>query len=406
MSSEGGGIMPATECSGKTRVLVVGPYGGTNIGDELILHQILQSLHERKCEPIVTTHNREHTMRYHGVSSVPVLEYRRGQRECIGAVSGVDTVIVGGGEQLVEPRLPNPIWGPLAQVAHVARHATKQRRGLFFWAVGVGDRWSPVGRWMLRRWIRPAASGTVRDGQSHRRLLQFGVAEDQVVVSADPVFLTRRVERRQGRELLETLLGETLGARPVILLVPANDKLRRLTYVDPLVSGCLMAARASGARIAVQITDLQPNYDRILLRHPALQGNDILRWLPVRHYVPSEMALIYAGTDAVISSRMHPLILACTQGTPWVSVARSNKMLALSESLGMPTELRPSTLQPGHLSTRVQETLRSDRDVWDEALAPRLEEMRSRARMTTQLFDRHLARGRTGKGATEHVAAG
>src|SRR5829696_6617476 len=84
------------------RVLLVGAYGGANLGDELILHQIASEVRAGGHEVVATSIDPEWTRAWHGIEACERFDSRRLRLHPLRRVRGVDAVVIGGGEQLQE----------------------------------------------------------------------------------------------------------------------------------------------------------------------------------------------------------------------------------------------------------------------------------------------------------------
>ena len=78
----------------RMKVLVVGPCGGLNLGDDLIPETVVGALR---------------------------------------AVRDVDAVVFGGGQQIHQSRFGIPFWGTLTTCAIFIREAARQRKPTYFW---------------------------------------------------------------------------------------------------------------------------------------------------------------------------------------------------------------------------------------------------------------------------------
>jgi polysaccharide pyruvyl transferase WcaK-like protein len=374
------------------RVLIFGPYGGYNLGDEFILHQIAGDIRAQGHDVVVTSGDREYTWRCQGLESWPILDIKHGRVELLSRIREADLIVVGGGEQLLESKWSNPVWGLLPNIVHLMRAARKHSKPVFFWSVGVSPT-SFLGDWMIRTWLTRAELVTVRDGPSKRRLDRLGIAPERLHLAADPVFEVERGSHEQGEALIQSLERRHPAGGPVILLVAANDGRRSLDYLAPLAAGCRLAARAEGGRVLVQVMDHQARYDGALLRRPELAEDDVMEMLPLATFAAPYLRDLFAGVDVVVSARMHPLIIATTQGTPWVNVAGNSKMEALSEVLGKaPLRLASDGSRQAAAATEavfnaVREALAIGRERWQEAVDPRLATVRQRAALSRQLFN-------------------
>jgi L-malate glycosyltransferase len=284
-----------------------------------------------------------------------------------------------------------PFWGLLPTVAHSVRVAAARGKPVMLWGVGVDTITTPVGKWMTRQWIRKADVVTVRDRRSHDRLATLGFRENQLSLAADPVFDLPRCDRTEARRFARRAFGVADDTTPLVLFSPANDRRTGLAYLGPLIAGCRTIVSRHGGTLGLFLMDHQPRYDLALMDVPGLKADDVLVHGPLIEFSPSDISMIFAGVDLVISSRMHALILAATQGTPWVNIARSAKMEALSERFGQ-TPLRTSNLNAGEVVQRVDAAISLGPGYWQKQTDRYLRVIQERVATSRRLFEERIVR--------------
>lgn len=131
--------------SRRKRVLLVGPYGGANLGDELILHQIASAVRAGGHEVVVTSIDPEWTRDWQGLKAFARFDARRLRLHPLRHVRDVDAVVIGGGEQLQESASRSPFWGLLAAVAAWTAAARVARKPVLLWGVGAEPLATPWG---------------------------------------------------------------------------------------------------------------------------------------------------------------------------------------------------------------------------------------------------------------------
>jgi polysaccharide pyruvyl transferase WcaK-like protein len=374
------------------RVLVVGPYGGLNLGDDLIAEVVVGSLQAAGHEVTVTSARPELTAERLAVAAVPALNPRRLQFGALREVRQADVVVFGGGQQIHEARFGNPFWGLLTTCALFIREARRQGKSTFFWGVGVEPMRTPIGPWMARRWIAKVTAATARDRPSLDRLIEYGVPRERAQLTADPVFALPRKPREQSREFLASLLDEPVDG-PLILLTPAQTRIHGTDYLGAIVEGCKQVASSRGGRVLVHITDRQVRYDLTLLERPELQQDQWLSWLPLDPYSADELLQMHGGADVLVSARMHPLILAMTQGTRWVAIPINEKIQTLTNRFGSLTKLAtaPVGLDAADVAETVASRLDMPLDSWLKATGPVLDELQTEAAVTPTAFRKLIA---------------
>jgi polysaccharide pyruvyl transferase WcaK-like protein len=366
-------------------VLIAGPHGGQNLGDEFILSRIASEVQEQGHQVTGTSIDPDYTRAVHGFDSVPMLDIRHLRFQVLRALREVDALIIGGGEQIQEGRIGYPIWGLLPNVAHLVRTAKKLEKPTMLWGVGVDHIETRYGKWMLKHWVRQADAVTVRDGRSFQRLADLGFREEQLHLAADPVFSVDRLSRVNGRSYLEALLGSRIFGKRLILVAAANDRGTDLGYLESLISGCRHAAESLDATVLVLSMHTQKRYDLLLLEHPSFREDHLLIQMPLFKFSASDLALLFAGVDVVVASRMHALIIAATQGTPWLNISRGAKMDALGEMFDE-SPLGVKNLSSEAVRACIEELIRIGPSQWQSRQDPHLRDLQSAADVSGRIF--------------------
>lgn len=353
-------------------VLIAGPYGSNNLGDEFILSQIASSIRSLGHRVIATSRDPSSTAKIHGVEAVERLDIRLRKMSALTLIKDVDVVVIGGGEQIAEGRMTRgyPLWGLLPNVAHYIRRARQLSKQSMLWSVGVDPINSLFGRQMIGRYVSKANTVTVRDHRSLERLRALGVTSD-LHLAADPVWSLKRRNRPQAKSRARELLGIPEHAGPVILLAPANDNMVSLNYLEALTAGARLAAARTGSIVVLLRMHQQDRFDNRLLLRAECAPDGSFRHAPDLVFEPEDIADVFCGVDVVVSSRMHALILAATQGTPWVNISRGSKMDALGEMFSL-NPLSTSSLTGEAVTAELTRVTSMEREAWQDATDPRL----------------------------------
>jgi polysaccharide pyruvyl transferase WcaK-like protein len=338
---------------GVMKALTLGPHGGENLGDELILSSVAAELGSRGFDVTAMSSSPDLTVNFHGLPAVQAVNVKHRRFSTLRNLRDFDLIVVAGGEQIAPGRYQNPFWGHLANIAVTS--AMARRQGVAFAVVGVGAEEinTRIGRSMLRRVLRNAVFVSARDQPSRDYLEKVG--RIPVYLTADPVF---KLEQRS-RELARTKLSEQydIGPGPVLLFCPADDHRVETSYVDFAALEMKKAAEALGGTVLVKAMESQSSYDPRLLARTVFDDPAFIR-MPLGADSPSEVVELIAGVDQVTSARMHPLIVAATQGTPWISLNRNRKLadfarpwdspaLPISQSLSTLASLAAAQVQNG-----------------------------------------------------------
>ena len=283
------------------RVLLSGYYGFGNVGDEAILAALTAGLRQRGHEVEVLSADPGATRRTLDVAATHRLT------GLPWALARADALVSGGGGLLQDATSRRSLRYYLGVIR--AARATGLRTVVYGQSIGP---LSPRGRTATARALHglPVA---VRDEASRTLLAQADVASARV---ADAALALPRPERLGGAGLLLVPRAGVAGAR---------EALARLAR----------AAAADGT--AVRVAALQPGADVDEARRiaAAADGAEVLGLAG-----PDAALAACAAADAVVSVRLHGLILAARAGTPHLGIGYDPKVAGfLSVSGGARVEV-------------------------------------------------------------------
>ena len=277
------------------RVLLSGYYGFGNVGDEAILAALTAGLRQRGHEVEVLSADPAATRRAldvaasHRLAGLPL------------ALARADALVSGGGGLLQDATSRRSLRYYLGVIR--AARATGLRTVVYGQSIGP---LSLRGRTATVRALRglPVA---VRDQASHRLLADAGIAAARV---ADAALALPRPDRQGGAGLLLVPRAGVAGAR---------EALTRL------------ARTAAADGTAVRVAALQPGADvaeaaRIVA---AADGVEVLELAE-----PDAALVACAAADAVVSVRLHGLILAARAGTPHLGIGYDPKVAGFLAASG------------------------------------------------------------------------
>ena len=267
----------------------------------------------------------------------------RDVRAIDAAVARSDLVVVGGGgfvydyDAIVTPydflRGDITFMYPYYRAAICA---SMRDVPLCFYAVGIDSLVTPVGRALTRDVLSLASAITVRDEISLLELRRAGVRCPRVEVTADPA-----VRAEPPRSSWE---GRPEGRVVAFVTRPWLRWAGTWTPSAERFFEAYVVWLAAAADHAVSTWDATPVF------LPGQRYND--PDLETAERVVGRMAhgsravladdvadeeryrTIFAGADAVVSSRLHPLILAATAGVPVVGLAITEKVRAFVVAVG------------------------------------------------------------------------
>lgn len=358
------------------RVGITGSYGGLNLGDEAILQVIIHQL--RRDVPVeitVFSRNPQDTLQRHQVDrAVPVREFSRG--EILPQIQALDLLIVGGGGILfdAEARL----------YLREALLAREQGVPVVLFAAGAGPLNDAVVQQAVRETLSEFALLTVRE-RSARQVLETAGVEGEILITADPALLLQPEplpsealdrENLQGeRRLVGMSVREPGSAAPDIseekyhgLLADAADFM--VDRFDAEVVFVPMERQVLDVQHAHAVVSKMLRPQRAMV----LKGE----------YSPGQILSLMKRFEFAVGMRLHFLIFAALQATPFVALPYASKVGGFLEDLGV--EMPPLQLvNAGRLIAYIDQS-------WDRrrSLKRRLEQtvppLQARSRQTHELL--------------------
>ena len=339
-------------------VLIVGAAGFTNLGDDAILGAMLGELGDALPGATFTVAGGGSEF---GTDSLAGLDVEtigvRDVRAVDAAVARSDLVIVGGGGFVYDyDAILTPydfLRGDITFMYpyyRAALAASMRDVALYFYAVGIDSLVTPVGRALTRDVLSLASAITVRDSISLLELERARVRCPLVEVTADPAV---RIEPPRA-EWRDRPAGRVAAfvTRPWLRWAgtwTSSSAGLYETYVGWLASAADHVVEAWDAtpvflpgqryndddlETAGQVTDRMQHGQRAALLHEVVDEE--------------QYRAVFAAADVVVSSRLHPLILASTAAVPVVGIAITEKVRAYLAALRLDEQI----LSPWSASSR------------------------------------------------------
>jgi len=288
------------------RLLVSGYYGAGNLGDEALLAGLLAALRGTGVTPIVASLDPGATARDHGVAAVDRW------RGLPAALWRADAVLSGGGG-LLQDRTSARSLGYYLGVIRLAR-AIRRQAVVFGQSLGP---LSPAGEARVRRALRGVPVG-LRDRPSLALAARLGLPAYPV---ADTALLLPAATDPAPADAAGTLVLVPRAGHPAVGDVLADLGRRRL---------------AAGGR--VRIVSFHAAHDRAEAARlqAALPSAEALAPASV-----AELRRALTGVHAIVSGRLHGLVLGATVGAPVAGVAYDPKVAGFATELGAPVVAVP-----------------------------------------------------------------
>ncbi|EGL82046.1 polysaccharide pyruvyl transferase CsaB [Caldalkalibacillus thermarum TA2.A1] len=293
--------------------MLSGYYGFDNAGDEAICASIIQGIREinSNVDIVVLSSNPERTSYVYDVRAVE----RTNLKQIWTELRYCDLFISGGGSLLqdVTGKLTIPYYLGLVRLA--------QLRGVpvAVFAQGIG----PVHTKVFRKWIantfQKCSYVSVRDPQSRKLLVSWGVPNDHVDEVVDPVFLLSPPGKFDKNDLLHKE-GIRIKNAPIVFSVrnwgSSRSDLKQLAKVcDNLIE--------SGEQIIFLPMHFEEDRNASFEVQSYMQRQ---AQVVKNKYTIWELMDIISFSKLVVGMRLHALIFAITCGVPVVGISYDPKI--------------------------------------------------------------------------------
>jgi polysaccharide pyruvyl transferase CsaB len=313
------------------RVGITGSYGGLNLGDEAILQSIIAQLRKDlpKLEITVFSRDADDTKRRHQVErAVPVRKLSRA--EIMPEVERLDLLILGGGGILYD--------ADARTYLREVQLAREKRVPVFVYAIGAGPLTHAAAQAAVRENLADVEMVTVREKSAHRVLEESGMHRDDVVVTADPALLLkpeplpRGILRHEGLEGRRRLIGMSVR-EPGVAAPDLDEKVYHALLAN---AADFMVDRWNANVVFVpmerSVLDTQHSH-AVIAKMLRAQRATVLKG----EYTAGQILSWMGKFDFALGMRLHFLIFAAIQGTPFVALPYAGKVSGFLEALGVPT---------------------------------------------------------------------
>lgn len=305
-------------------ILISGYYGFNNIGDESILRTVIDNLREKLGDIDITvlSQNPQQTAEKYGVNAAK----RMSIPAIIKAVHHCDLLLSGGGSLLQDATSSHSILYYL----FILRLAQLMGKKTFIYSQGIGPITLKRNRRITAHVLRRTSSIVVRDSNSRDLLLEIGVPDRLIHVTADPVIRVKKADTALG---LEILCKEGCPRKEGTLTVGWAVKSRR---DDPVfydeIRKCIRWLKNEYNADSVLIPFFY-NEDLSVCEKIAEKLDNEAGCLKQKKYLSEETLSIIGCMDVLVGVRLHSLIYSAVMGVPMIGISYDPKVDAFLSSI-------------------------------------------------------------------------
>lgn len=304
-------------------IVMSGYYGFDNSGDDAILKAItkdLKSMNE-DIDIVVLSNNPEKTKKVYNVNAVN----RFKSDEVLNTIKNSSLLISGGGSLLQDVTSTRSLIYYLS----VIKLAKFYKKPIMVYANGVGPIKGRINRSLTRSILNGVDLITLRDEDSREYVMNMGVTNKNIKVTADPVFTLDGVDKSRVDEIF---IEENIPCDKEYIGV----SIRKWTNDDRLVDELSKTIN----KLLVENKDLEivliPMHypEDLQLSNIVLQRVNSNRCHALqKEYDVEEIMGVIRQLELIVAMRLHSLIYAATQNTPMVGLSYDPKVDGILKSL-------------------------------------------------------------------------
>lgn len=303
------------------KALISGYYGFNNLGDEAILETMIRSIKrmDPALELTVLTATPERTASTLHVQTVS----RSNLLAVIFAVMKTDVLISGGGSLLQDTTSKRSIHYYLAIIIF----GLIFNKPVMLYSHGIGPVHKPVNRRIMKWVLSRVDAITVREVNSKYDLIEMGIPEEKIYVTADPVVDMEKIETQTGRKILEHAFGGRMDTHPIVGL-----SMRTKDFVT----------EENRQKLKKLIQSLSQSYNVVMIPFHLKEDLEICMWAKSdevavieKEYAADEIMSVVENLDALIGVRLHSLIFAAVAEVPLLGISYDPKIDYFLKTLGL-----------------------------------------------------------------------
>lgn len=296
-----------------SKILISGFYGFGNLGDEAILETMLDRI--RKVEPVteitVLSNNPDLTAKDYKVSAVS----RKSLSAVVGAIYKCDVLVSGGGSLLQDVTSGKSIFYYLF-IIMMGRLMGKK---VMLYSHGIGPINKSTNRLLTKILLNGVHCITVRESNSKSDLIEMGVKQGLITVTADPVIDMTGANPERGREMLSKMKGFNPNLPIIGFSVRTKDFKDDAHFAD--LKGLLQ--------------ELAPRYNLVMLPFYYREDFEIANHMQqqlaniivIDHKTATHETLdLMSSFEVLVGTRLHSLIFAAVSGIPVIGMSYDPKI--------------------------------------------------------------------------------
>ncbi len=303
-------------------VIISGYYGYNNMGDDSLLASMIATLKKREPNIRITVLSKRpsETRRLFGVASI-----NRFNPFSLFIAMRRAKILISGGGSLLQNETSNRSLNYYITIIKLAKMMGLK---VAVYASGIGPVHGDKFRARTSAVLEIADSITLREGSSLEEIRSMKVKNENVSVTADPVFAMASPDSDWIRYIMKQ--RDLIPEKDYFAVSLRSWHASSEDFEDKICALCKRVSEKYG--MTALFIPLQISRDLAICERMALRCNGIL----VKDLTASEFTGIISNTKFVIGMRLHSLIYTARAGVPFIGLSYDPKVNALAKELDIP----------------------------------------------------------------------
>jgi len=333
-----------------SEVFISGFFGMGNLGDDVILRGILDSIREYipKVRFLVTGQILSHIDKGKNLVAISPDD----SEIIYSAIKRASLIICGGGGLIHDlpysyylPDFPKGSLGGMFRELYVTLCAKILQKPIMFWGIGVGPMFTPKAKILASIILNNADIITVRDFFSYREILKMKVLKP-IFVTADPAFLIKTNEDKE-RNQVKILLRQIgipfnkdfiiITGRPHPLKNSTHSQVgeKEKNYIKNLASLCdYIVAHINAIPLFISMQLSKEKDDLLINKVINTMKHQSSAKIISQQLSAEELSGIFKMAKMTVGARLHSIILAALNECPFISFSYHPKVRSIVRMLG------------------------------------------------------------------------
>jgi polysaccharide pyruvyl transferase WcaK-like protein len=336
------------------KILLLGSYGQSNLGDDLLMWNYLKLLEERGAKEIYVNANTTKFIPDAIKKSFPnlhiVLTYETSFMQYIQLIQSVDCIVYGGGtlyKELYSSTGRSP-YGVIIRLMGFNILAKLLGTRVYHLNIGIGSLKTRLGRFITKRALSASTKTIFRDKESYDIAHDvLSVSPEKIQQSVDGLFMNstwRSVWHKKDMKIDRKKYKRVVG---INVLSDIPDWVDRQSYIKTMQQFVTHVLDSGDYIVFIPLqTDFNPRND---LKFMQEIFSDVLKDrtnYSMLEQVPIDLIHSYmTQCDVLVGMRFHSLLLANTCNLPFVAIAYDTKCWRFIEEIGYSYAIKLENLQ-------------------------------------------------------------